>query len=85
MKFTAEQVKDLIDCNEIDSTAGEARRWSSTETSIIKYEDKFYELYWECGCAELQDNEYEAQDAPEVHFVEKIITKTVVSWEKVNV
>jgi hypothetical protein len=45
-------VKDLVQENEIYIEYGESRRWSRTNISIVEYEGKFYELYWEQGLTE---------------------------------
>jgi len=76
--FTANQVKELVWENEVERTEGENRRWSRTITSIIKFGGKYYSVYWEQGLTEMQENEYEDQNAPEVKQVEETIT--VKKW-----
>ena len=78
-KFTEQEVEDLVWDGEI--TEGEARRWSSTNTSVVTIDDKQYELYYEHGLTEMQENEYEEQEAPEV----KKVKETVVIEKWVNV
>lgn len=70
MKFTEEQVKELVWDSLVDEGAG-ARRWSESMVSICEFEGKFYSIEWERGLTECQENEFYAQDAPEVHKVEK--------------
>ena len=77
MQFTKEQVIELTCGSEIDIEYGENRRWSRTNISVVKHNDKFYELYWEEGLTESQENEFFAQDAPEVEQVERTITEKV--------
>ena len=88
MKFTAEEDKGMVyeddlDGEVIETIEGEDRRWSRTNITIVKHKHtgKFYELYWEHGLTENQENEFEDQDAPEVKQVEK---RTIVkSWARV--
>lgn len=86
MKFTAEEVQNMVydddmDVEVIETIDGEDRRWSRTNTTIVKHGNKFYSLYWEQGLTENQENDFFAQDAPEVRQVEK----TVIEKSWVNV
>ena len=78
MKFTKEQVEELVWEAEVETIHGENRRWSRTNTTIVEYEGKFYDLFWEDGLTEGQDNYYEEQDSNEVVLVEKTIV--VKEW-----
>ncbi len=87
MKFTEEEVRDMVFGDDMDGEVmetidGEDRRWSRTNITIVKHKGKFYELYWEHGLTENQENEFEDQDAPEVKQVEK--TTIVKSWVRVE-
>ncbi len=82
MKFTAEQVEEYVFEHDIETMQGETRRWSRTNTTIVKRDGKFYSLYWECGSTEMQDNTYDEQDAPEVEKVKK--TVIMEEWVKVS-
>lgn len=83
MKLTAEQVQDLAygdDINGFEFIAeveGEDRRWSRTIQVIAKHTEsgKLYSVEYEQGLTEMQENEYEDQEAKEVEPV----TKTVVT------
>jgi len=79
--FTKEEVREWAG-EGVDEIVGEDRRWSRTNTTIVKIDNKFYSIYWEQGLTENQENEYEAQDAPEVQQVEKTIV--VTNWKKVE-
>ena len=78
MKFTKEQVRELVWEAEVETINGENRRWSRSNTTIVEFENKFYDLYWEEGLTEMQDDEFEAQDAPEVKQIEETIV--VKKW-----
>jgi hypothetical protein len=89
MKLTEHEVKMIVwedhdDFETIEEQEGEARRWSSTDTRIVKHipTGKLYSVYFENGLTEMQENEYEAQDAPEVKKVTK--TVEVTSYEPVK-
>ena len=77
--FTREEVKKWAG-EGVDEIEGKDRRWSRTNTTIVQIEDKFYSVYWECGLTECQENEYEAQDAPEVKMVEEEKVIKIKKW-----
>lgn len=88
MQLTSEQVREICfgdheDFDIVEEIGGEARRWSSTDVVIAKHIEtgKYYELTWENGLTEMQENEFYAQDAPEVKKITKTIETT--SWENV--
>ena len=39
-----------------DKTEGDDRRWSRSVTNTYKINDRFFQLVWECGLAEYQEN-----------------------------
>lgn len=89
MKLTSDEVRSITwddheDFDVIDEIEGEARRWSSTDYVITKHiaTGKLYKVEWERGLTEMQENEYFAQDAPEVEEVTK--TVKVTSYEEVK-
>ena len=83
--FTEEQVKNLVWNNEVDRVEGENRRWSRTNTSVVKADDgKFYEIDWEEGLTEYQDDEYYAGWYNEVEQVTYEKTITVTEWQRVK-
>jgi hypothetical protein len=82
-KFTADEVRELVWENEVETIQGEDRRWSRTNCTIIQTEDgKYYELYWEQGLTECQENEFEAQEVEEVELKEETKTVTQKNWVK---
>jgi hypothetical protein len=88
MKLTEEEVEQIVwgdhdDFETIEEQEGEGRRWSSTDTVIVKHipTGKFYSVYWERGLTEMQENYFEAQEAKEVNKVTK--TVEVTSYEEV--
>lgn len=86
MKFTGEEVRDLVygDSEKgsvVDTTEGENRRWSRTNIAIVEVSGKFYQLYWEQGLTESQENDFEDQDGPEVKKVSRaVIVNNWVVW-----
>lgn len=72
----------------IDSTYGENRRWCRSVTSICKLKDsegrdRFFELNWDEGLTEYQENEfYEQPFEVTKNTYEKIIT--VTEWVRVQ-
>jgi len=82
MKFTKKQIEELVWESDVETFHGENRRWSRSNSTVVEYEGKFYELYWEEGLTEGQENEFEAQDAPEVKQVTE--TLAVTKWVDIN-
>ena len=89
MKLTEDEVQEILwgdhdDFETIEEISGESRRWSSTDTVIVKHipTGKFYSVYWENGLTESQENYIEAQEAKEVKKVIK--TVEVVSYEEIK-
>jgi hypothetical protein len=57
--LTESQFRDLVYvCDEVERYNGENRRWSRTVTSIIKLLDRFFEVVWEEGLTENQEDSF---------------------------
>lgn len=76
--FTKDEVHDLFFKGEI--TRGDARRWSRYDTSVVEVDGKFYMLGVDVGLTEMQETEYEAQDAPEVELIEEERVVKIREW-----
>lgn len=90
MRFTEEQVQETVwgdheDFEVVEEIDGEDRRWTRTNEVIVQQVStgKLFKLHYEQGLTEMQENMYEAQDAPEVKKVTKTITTEVTSYEAV--
>lgn len=66
----------------IEEIEGEDRRWSRTNQVIFEVGGKYFELEYEHGLTECQENEYWAQTPIEVKKVEKTIV--VTDWEVIK-
>lgn len=83
--FTESEARELIWECEVDIEEGDNRRWSRSNTSIVKADDgKFYAIDWEEGLTEYQENEYYAGDYPEVEKKTYEKTITVTEWVDVE-
>lgn len=82
-EFTAEEVEYLVHNEEVYTEEGEDRRWSRTNTVVVKKDGRFYELYYEHGLTENQENSYETQTAPEVELQEN--KQIIKKWVKKEV
>ena len=80
--FKEDDVRELVWESEVERIVGESRRWSRTNLSIVESEGKFYELQWEQGLTEQQEDEYFDQTAKEVEQIEK--TVVVKEWREIN-
>lgn len=87
IKFTAQEVKDIVYervCPEgfewVDKySSNYDRRGSRIEFVVLKKDDKFYELWWEKGLTESQENYFEDQELQEV------VKKEITTYEWVGV
>ena len=66
----------------VDEIEGEDRRWSRTNRVIFEVNGIYFELEYDEGLTEYQDNEYWAQTPIEVKKVEKTIV--VTDWEEIK-
>lgn len=83
-ELTETELHRLVhECDVVDETRGENRRWSRTITSVVKLGSKFFAVEWEEGLTENQDNSYSNQPYEvELHEHEKTIV--VKEWNKVG-
>jgi len=83
MKFSEEEIRDMVygdfDGDVVETIEGENRRWTRSNITYVQIDNKFYELVWEQGLTENQEDDFWEQDAPEVERV--ITSRTVYSWE----
>ena len=62
--------------------SGDHGRWTEYVAIIVKtIEDEYYEIWYERGLTEYQENYYEAQIARQVKPVKRMIE--VIEWEEV--
>ena len=62
-KLTEEEIADLLyeanfiedDCND------ELDRWTRTVVSIVEYKGRYFEIVWDQGLTEYQENSYDEQ------------------------
>jgi len=81
--FTEEEVRNIwYNDNYANLTLGESRRWVQNVSLITKVEGKFYEVYFDRGLTENQEDEFYDQDAPEVKLVKETIV--VRNWKVVE-
>lgn len=82
--FTEQQIRDLIYEKDdgtfeiVNHESGENRRWSAIQTYVVKEVStgKLYEIFYDRGLTESQDDTFVDQDAPEViEYEETIIVK----------
>ena len=65
----------------VDEIKGDDHRWQREMTTIIDVNGQLYAIDWMCGLTEYQESEF--WDQPyKVKKVEKEITQTVVTYEK---
>lgn len=77
--LTIDELIRLRDYEE-DREYGDNRRWSRSVTSICELCGRYYQLNWEEGLTEYQDNEFPCQPFEvEKHTYEKTIT--VIEWQ----
>lgn len=70
----------VLECDVVDESKGENRRWSRTVTSIVELCDRFFAIVWEEGLTECQeDSFYDQPYEVKLHEYEKTIT--VKEWK----
>ena len=80
--LTEKELKALVfECEEVDRTYGENRRWTRGVQSVVKLCGRYFLVYWDEGLTECQDNEfYDQPYEVEKKTYEK--TVTVNEWIK---
>lgn len=69
--FTESELSDLVyEYDRFDFIEGEDRRWSRYNLIILKIEDKYFEIGYDEGLTENQENSYDSQPV-EVELSEK--------------
>lgn len=82
-KLSEGEIKDLLwNGDEVDEIEGDDHRWQKDMTTIIDIDGQLYAIDWMRGLTECQENEYLYQPY-KVKKVEKVITKTEVSYEAI--
>lgn len=76
------EISELVyEFNEVDRDYGENRRWSRGVCSIIEIGGRYFEVIWEQGLTENQENEFWEQPYEvEKHIYEK--TVKVTEWKR---
>lgn len=67
----------------VDEIEGDEGRWSKGVSSIIQIGDDLWCIEWERGLTECQEDEFYTQPY-RVNRVEKVVTQTVVTYERVR-
>lgn len=80
-EFTERQLQELVYEHEFDTIQGEGRRWQRGMKTIVKVEDKCFQIDWEQGLTEYQEDSFYTQPY-EVERVEKEITETRVFYNR---
>ena len=82
VKLTVRQLRNLQEYS-IEKITGENRRWSRSITDICHVGEKYYELNWEEGLTENQENDFGYQPV-EVELHEEEVTFIKRTWKKVK-
>lgn len=84
-KLSETEIKHLVWDSDgfIEEIEGDDHRWQKEMKTIIDVDGQLYAIDWMRGLTECQENEYFYQPY-KVKKVEKVITKTVVSYEKID-
>lgn len=78
--LTEDELQHLIwECEEVDRDYGDNGRWTRGVISVVELCGRYFEVYWEEGLTEYQENEYYNQPV-EVEKKEYDKTIHVVEW-----
>jgi len=86
--FKEKELKDIpwglynVDYHVIEELDGDDHRWTRDIATIFEFKGKLYELLWDRGLTELQENSFYNQPY-EVIKKEEVITKTITTYEKI--
>lgn len=80
-EFTEHQLQELVYEYEFDTIQGEDRRWQRSMETIVKVEDKYFQIDWEQGLTENQEDSFFTQPY-EVERTEKEVTETKVFYSR---
>lgn len=86
-EFTPDEVEQVIwegveGIEQIEILEGEDRRWSRTDIIVFKVDNRYFELEYEHGLTEYQENEYYSQKPVEVKKVERVVK--ITDWEVIK-
>ena len=83
-KLSESEIRELTwNGDYVDEIEGDDHRWQKEMQTIIDIDGQLYAIDWMRGLTECQEDEYLYQPY-KVKKVEKVITKTVVSYEKID-
>ena len=81
-ELTEKELRRLVfEGNEVERSYGENRRWSRTVHSYICINNRYFEIIWEQGLTEEQEDSFDTQPF-EVHMCEYEKVTTVREWRK---
>ena len=83
-ELTETELKRVVyEGDEISIVNGDNRRWSRTNTSIIKIRNRFFSIDWEEGLTEGQDNQFFCQP---IEVVKEEYEKTIIvtRWTQIT-
>lgn len=81
--LTEKELSTLVYEYEVETSHGENRRWSRTNTTIVKIKDRFFSIDWEQGLTEVQEDEFYNQPFEvEKRTYDKVIK--VIEWARVK-
>lgn len=84
VKLSEEKLQELtFEFNTVEETDGGDRRWSRTVTSVVKLKERYFEITWEHGLTEMQENEFYNQPL-EVELYEYEQVAVVKEWKPVK-
>jgi hypothetical protein len=78
-ELTSDELSELVYGYDVETNYDDNRRWTRTAHTIVKLADRYFEIEWEEGLTEYQENEFLEQPVEVVkHEYQKTIT--VVEW-----
>ena len=66
---------EMIDNYSIISEEGEDGRWTRSMYNFIKLEDRYFELSWQKGLTEMQEDYFDYPEEVEFHGYEEVVIK----------
>lgn len=80
-RFLEDELRQLVwETHVVDRDSGEDGRWSRPMTNVFEVGDRYFEIMWEKGLTEYQDNIYHSQPR---EVIPSIKTIEIKEWRPV--
>lgn len=83
ISLTEDEISELINGYEIESEDLDEYRWTTLKKTVIKINNRYFEIEWQCANTEMQENCFLDSRLVEVVPVEKTTTVTETVYKRI--